>query len=97
MLLQRAERLEGAPGQRIALHVFHARFRLAFGARAIRAARAWLHAPVTAEGEIPRVKVHGARGTIASTTSARALSPRTLAGTPPKWANAEAIPSRQSS
>lgn len=52
MLLERGEGVEGLVGQGIALHVFDARFGLALGPRPIRCARAWLHVPIPAEGQV---------------------------------------------
>ena len=66
VLLERAERVEGLIGQRIALDVFHARFRLAFGPGAIRRTRARLHVPVATEGEVGRMKTDRAGRAVAA-------------------------------
>ena len=58
VLLERAERVERLIRQRIALDVFHARFGLALGPRAIRRARARLHVPVATEREVGRMETH---------------------------------------
>ena len=52
MLLERGERVEGQLRQPIALDVFDARLRFAFGPGAIRRTRARLHVPVATEGEV---------------------------------------------
>lgn len=50
--LERRERLEVQVGERVALDVFHARFGLAFGPRAMGRAGPGLHVPVPAEREV---------------------------------------------
>src|SRR5439155_4844880 len=65
VLLERAERIKGLIRQRIALDVFHAGFRLAFGPGAIRGTRARLHVPVPTEGEVGRMKTHRAGRAVA--------------------------------
>ena len=62
MLLERGERVEGLVGERIALHVFHAGFRLPLGPGPIRRARARLHVPVSTECQVGGMKDHRAGG-----------------------------------
>jgi len=97
MALERGERLEVELREAIALDVFNACFGLALGPRTIRGACARLDIPVPTEREIRRVKDNGARRATRPNTNARALSPRTVRGTPPKCVKAAAMPSRQSS
>src|SRR5678815_3353060 len=59
MLLERGERVESHPRQRIALDVFDARLDFAFGARPIRRTRSGLRVPVSTEGEVGRMEPDG--------------------------------------
>ena len=75
---------------------FHARFGFAFGPGSIRRARARLDVPITAEGQIGRMKEDRPGRDRGRPQGAR-MSPSRVGGTPPKWMNAPAIPARQSS
>ena len=92
VLLERGEGVEGLIRQRVALDVFHARFGLALRPRAIRCTRARLDVPVATEGEVGRVEDHGPCRAVTRSDQGRALSPRSVRGTPPKWVRAAAIP-----
>ena len=56
VLLERGEGLEGLIGEAVAFHKLDARFGLAFGPGPVRRARARLHIPVAAEGQIRGLK-----------------------------------------
>jgi hypothetical protein len=56
MRLERREGLEGEVGEPVALHLFDARFGLAFSLRAVRCAGTRLYVPVATEREVGRMK-----------------------------------------